>query len=241
MVAAPSNIAVDQLTEKIHATDLKVVRLAAKSREAAVSSVDHLSLHVMLRSIDSPEVAELRKLQLLKDETGELTPNDEKRFRRLRDNAERVLLKAADVVCTTCVGAGDPRLKGIVVDGVRYLISQFADDSTLIAHLEDVPFLNEHIATYNAATCARENASKREAQLLGKLAGGVAEPVGLQRPRAVGQQELERPRARVLRCDSVHQRRTPGLVLCVHVGAQLHELVDGPRLADHRNGRGFGA
>ena len=109
MVAAPSNIAVDQLTEKIHATDLKVVRLAAKSREAAVSSVDHLSLHVMLRSIDSPEVAELRKLQLLKDETGELTPNDEKRFRRLRDNAERVLLKAADVVCTTCVGAGSAR------------------------------------------------------------------------------------------------------------------------------------
>lgn len=34
LVCAPSNVAVDQLTEKIHATGLKVVRLAAKSREA---------------------------------------------------------------------------------------------------------------------------------------------------------------------------------------------------------------
>ena len=113
LVAAPSNIAVDQLTEKIHATGLKVVRLMAKSREAEASSVDHLSLHVMLKAVDAPEVAELRKLQQLKDETGELTPADEKRFRRLRAQAERVLLKAADVVCTTCVGAGDPRLAGL--------------------------------------------------------------------------------------------------------------------------------
>jgi chaperonin cofactor prefoldin len=33
LVCAPSNVAVDQLTEKIHATGLKVVRLCAKSRE----------------------------------------------------------------------------------------------------------------------------------------------------------------------------------------------------------------
>ena len=33
LVAAPSNIAVDQLTEKIHATGLKVVRVVAKSKE----------------------------------------------------------------------------------------------------------------------------------------------------------------------------------------------------------------
>lgn len=32
LVCAPSNVAVDQLTEKIHLTGLKVVRLAAKSR-----------------------------------------------------------------------------------------------------------------------------------------------------------------------------------------------------------------
>lgn len=35
---------------------------------------------------------------------------DEKRYRALKKAAERELLKAADVICTTCVGAGDPRL-----------------------------------------------------------------------------------------------------------------------------------
>ncbi|KAG7247118.1 hypothetical protein CRUP_024580, partial [Coryphaenoides rupestris] len=66
LVCAPSNIAVDQLTEKIHQTGLKVVRLCAKSREA----------------IDSP----------LKDETGELSSSDEKRYRALKRTAERELL-----------------------------------------------------------------------------------------------------------------------------------------------------
>jgi len=45
LVCAPSNIAVDQLTEKIHMTGVKVLRVAAKSRETAQSSVSFLSLH----------------------------------------------------------------------------------------------------------------------------------------------------------------------------------------------------
>ena len=45
LVCAPSNIAVDQLTEKIHKTGLKVVRLCAKSREAIDSPVSFLALH----------------------------------------------------------------------------------------------------------------------------------------------------------------------------------------------------
>lgn len=110
LVVAPSNIAVDQLTAKIHATGLKVVRLASKAREVVVSSVDHLSLHVMLRAIDTPELEELRKLQRLKDDQGELAPGDLKRFRKLYSQTGRVLLQAADVICTTCVGAGDRRL-----------------------------------------------------------------------------------------------------------------------------------
>ena len=113
LVVAPSNIAVDQLTEKIHQAGLRVVRLCAKSREAVSSSVDHLALHVMLRSIDTPELEELRKLQRLKDDQGELVSADEKRFRQLRSQTERVLLQAADVICTTCVGAGDPRLANL--------------------------------------------------------------------------------------------------------------------------------
>ena len=45
LVAAPSNVAVDHLAEKIEATGLKVVRIAARSREDMVSSVEHLTLH----------------------------------------------------------------------------------------------------------------------------------------------------------------------------------------------------
>ena len=54
LVAAPSNVAVDQLTEKIHQTGLKVVRLCAKSREAVASPVDFLTLHHQVRATTCP-------------------------------------------------------------------------------------------------------------------------------------------------------------------------------------------
>eukprot|EP00397_Hematodinium_sp_SG-2012_P000957 GEMP01000958.1.p1 GENE.GEMP01000958.1~~GEMP01000958.1.p1 ORF type:complete len:998 (+),score=225.65 GEMP01000958.1:73-3066(+) len=121
LVCAPSNIAVDQLADKLHKTGLKVVRLAAKSREAVQSSVDFLTLHRQIRHLNTPEHTDLQKLLVLKDELGELSTNDEKKFKQLRNSAERELLQAADVICCTCVGAGDPRLanfrfKQVLVD-----------------------------------------------------------------------------------------------------------------------------
>jgi len=50
-VAAPSNVAVDHLAEKIAATGLRVVRIAAKSREAVASSVEHLTLHYQVSTL----------------------------------------------------------------------------------------------------------------------------------------------------------------------------------------------
>lgn len=113
LVCAPSNVAVDQLTEKIHMSGLRVVRIAAKSRESTPSSVDHLTLHTLVRNLDTADKTELRKLQLLKDEIGDLTASDARRFRQLRAQAEKEVLQAADVICTTCVGAGDPRLANL--------------------------------------------------------------------------------------------------------------------------------
>lgn len=55
---------------------------------------------------------ELGKLQLLRDERGELAAGDEARYKQLKRAAEREILQGADVVCCTCVGAGDPRLAG---------------------------------------------------------------------------------------------------------------------------------
>lgn len=116
--SAPSNIAVDQLTEKIHKTGLKVVRLCAKSREQVSTSVDFLTLHNLVLSLAEQKKDELFKLILLRSEVNELSVKDEKRFKALRSKAERDILSNADVICCTCVGAGDPRLTGFVFKSV---------------------------------------------------------------------------------------------------------------------------
>eukprot|EP00005_Dracoamoeba_jomungandri_P005373 CAMPEP_0174254518 /NCGR_PEP_ID=MMETSP0439-20130205/3831_1 /TAXON_ID=0 /ORGANISM="Stereomyxa ramosa, Strain Chinc5" /LENGTH=1059 /DNA_ID=CAMNT_0015336141 /DNA_START=23 /DNA_END=3202 /DNA_ORIENTATION=- len=110
LVTAPSNVAVDQLTEKIHTTGLKVVRLCAKSREAVSSPVEFLTLHYLVRHLETPDKGDLAKLQQLKDEQGELSSQDEKKYKSLKRATEREILKSADVICCTCVGAGDNRL-----------------------------------------------------------------------------------------------------------------------------------
>eukprot|EP00020_Sapocribrum_chincoteaguense_P005442 CAMPEP_0170755404 /NCGR_PEP_ID=MMETSP0437-20130122/13502_1 /TAXON_ID=0 /ORGANISM="Sexangularia sp." /LENGTH=1019 /DNA_ID=CAMNT_0011094575 /DNA_START=78 /DNA_END=3137 /DNA_ORIENTATION=- len=112
LVCAPSNVAVDQLAEKIHSTGLRVVRVSAKTREALGNSpVEFLTLHEQTKVFAQASKGELAKLYALREAAGELSGKDEARFRTLKRTAERQLLVAADVVCCTCVGAGDPRLK----------------------------------------------------------------------------------------------------------------------------------
>ena len=47
----------------------------------------------------------------LKNELGELSASDERRYRSMRRIIEKELLQSADVICCTCAGAGDTRLK----------------------------------------------------------------------------------------------------------------------------------
>lgn len=62
--------------------------MCAKSREAIDSPVAFLSLHNQIRNMaDNPE---MKKLQQLKDETKELSYNDEERYRALKKRAEKV-------------------------------------------------------------------------------------------------------------------------------------------------------
>jgi regulator of nonsense transcripts 1 len=111
--SASSSSSSFQLCAKVHETGLKVVRIVAKSREAIETDTAKLSLHNMVTELaltpGSGHEA-LRKLHLLKQELGELLEKDEKKYRGLRAQAEREILHHADVICCTCVGAGDPRL-----------------------------------------------------------------------------------------------------------------------------------
>ncbi|MES1919775.1 Regulator of nonsense transcripts 1-like protein [Bonamia ostreae] len=121
LVCAPSNIGVDHLTAKIHATGLKVVRLTSRSREMVTSFVDFLYLNTLTDTLAKKIDSEVYKLQQLKEMQGELSASDRKRYFRSRLKLEQELLENADVICATCVGAGDPRLrdyrfKQVVID-----------------------------------------------------------------------------------------------------------------------------
>jgi regulator of nonsense transcripts 1 len=93
LVCAPSNVAVDQLTEKIHRTGLRVVRMEAKSREALDSPVKFLTLHEQVHHDDTN--IELQKLSMLKNEQGELSSMDEKKYKSLKRACERKILQVS--------------------------------------------------------------------------------------------------------------------------------------------------
>ena len=112
LVCSPSNVAVDQLCEKLNQAKLNVVRLTAKSREHVASTVSYLSVHTIAdKTTMSKEYAELTQLE-------QQTPAQEKRARHLRRQVEKRILEEADVVCCTLVGAGDPRLNKMVFETV---------------------------------------------------------------------------------------------------------------------------
>ena len=72
LVCAPSNIAVDQLTDKINGTGLKVVRLCARSRESISSNVDYLSLHEQVKHLCKGNYARMQELMHKKEEQGSI-------------------------------------------------------------------------------------------------------------------------------------------------------------------------
>lgn len=115
LVCSPSNIAVDQLAVRVEETGLRVVRLAARSREPIASEASHLMLHEQVRQYAAaePKLSELRKLMELQNVTGDLSDRDRRRRKVLEEAVERSILEKADVVCTTCASSGDPRLKGL--------------------------------------------------------------------------------------------------------------------------------
>ncbi|CAI5437489.1 unnamed protein product [Caenorhabditis angaria] len=115
LVCSPSNIAVDHLAEKIHKTGLKVVRLTAKSRDSTDNSVRFLTIESQLRVLGGEELKNLIKL---KEEIGELEDADHLRYLHLKQLTEHDILAKADVICSTCSTAADPRLARIRIKTV---------------------------------------------------------------------------------------------------------------------------
>ena len=64
---------------------------------------------------------------------------------------------------------GEAPLEGVTVRGIKYYISQFADDTTLVLRPRDTPRAELLISTWCQATGGAENVGKREAVLVGAL------------------------------------------------------------------------
>ena len=113
LVCAPSNVAVDHLTEKIHKSGLKVIRMYSKSKEEQKSDLSYLSFHnIFLENLDHENNFELKKLFLQK-KFGNLDSVFRKKYRILEEKLRDVILKDVDVICSTCIGAFDDRLRNL--------------------------------------------------------------------------------------------------------------------------------
>ncbi len=160
LVAAPSNVAVDHLTEKIAATGLKVVRVMARSRESGGSGslVEPLCLHSMVME-SSPPGSELRRLLTLKKDFADLSPKDQRSLKKLSRACEKTILAAADVICVTCAGAGDSvfadmRFKQVLIDEA----TQAAEPECLIPIVQgcrQLVLVGDHCQV--SERCARSN------------------------------------------------------------------------------------
>ena len=63
----------------------------------------------------------------------------------------------------------DTRLQGVTIGNLRLVISQFADDTTLVCRPGDESPAQDNLDTWMQGTAMLENDTKREGQLLGKL------------------------------------------------------------------------
>lgn len=107
LVCAPSNVAVDHLTEKLAQIGIKVVRLTARLREDVESTTSSHSLHKKVQRMAPKEVQQL--LARSQSEEG-LSKKKQARLQRQITKLEQQILELAEVICCTCVGAGDFRL-----------------------------------------------------------------------------------------------------------------------------------
>ena len=184
IVCAPSNVAVDHLAEKIEKTGLKVVRISSRSREHLVSSVEHLTLHYQVANIGGSTHKAFQKLQQLKNELGELSAGDEKKYRNAQKKLEREILENADVICTTAVGAGDPRLANFRFRMVLIDESTQATEPEclipIVMGAKQVVMVGDHKQLGPVVTCKQAYAAGLAQSLFERLIALGIQPIRLQ-------------------------------------------------------------
>lgn len=98
--------------------------------------------------------------------------SDEKRFRNLKRATERELLQAADVITTTCIGAGDPRLANFRFRQVVVDESTQATGAVQSSFLEPLSrwFASEKLPVLHLGPCRARVALRHRAR---RQAGGA--------------------------------------------------------------------
>lgn len=117
LVVANSNTAIDHITEKIHRTGVKVVRIVSKRREYMKDSLSFLSLHEQIKMFQKliPETKSksssgddvLTNLNEAFDKKAELK-------HKIRRKISKCIIENADVITCTCVTAGQKLINDIV-------------------------------------------------------------------------------------------------------------------------------
>lgn len=91
---------------------MQVVRIASHRAQVNIATnVEHLTLHWQVENLRVAGRSQLQKLIEMKKEAGELSLDNERRLHQLWRRAEAEVLAEADVVCVTCIGAADKRLR----------------------------------------------------------------------------------------------------------------------------------
>lgn len=108
LVCAPSNVAVDHLAEKIGLTGLRVVRVSSMTQEANEDNTQlPYALHKLVEAQVGKVAARIKKARA----AGENISDKQAAKMRSAKQIEKQILLDAQVICCTCTGAADARLK----------------------------------------------------------------------------------------------------------------------------------
>lgn len=109
-----------QRSETEREAAVQVVRLASQRAQVTIApAVEKLTLRYQVEHLSGAGREALQKLVAHKRDKGELSLDAERKLHALWRKAEAELLAAADVVCVTCIGAGDKRLRRLSFPCVR--------------------------------------------------------------------------------------------------------------------------